>query len=111
MFIKTQEDMSGGHSALVAFERNAATIIRVNLCMLISSVCRFTGSKCRGAGENIKLKTLLNLYWWFGLVLILRATVWSGLVWHVWFEEIDTIRYDKIHFIVLMGKILSDCKE
>lgn len=116
---QAQEDMSGGHSALVAFERNAATIIRVNLRMLISSVCRFTGGKYKGAswsGENVKLKTVLNLYWWVGLVLILR----------VWFEGIDMIRngvvrydtiwfhrilYNTIHFIVLMGEILSDCQE
>lgn len=62
---QTQEDTSGGLSALVAFERNAATIIRVNLCMLISSVCRSTGVKYKGSsrrGESIKLKTV-NLYW------------------------------------------------
>lgn len=93
---QTQEDMSGGHSALVAFERNAATIIRVNLCMLISSACRFTGGKYKG--ENIKLKTALNLYWCAGLVLILRAMVRSSLVWG---NRHDTIRYDSIWFGII----------
>lgn len=49
--------MSGGHSALAAFERDAATMIRVSLCMLIPPCA----PKC-GISSLVKQKAKANAF-------------------------------------------------